>query len=525
MSEMQNLSRMKTGRDVKLALKIEYDTEPVSIINNAKLLDHHIFVKIKKNTTLYHTCGKAFLIDQLDYDEENIGSYVLQYTKEKKWVVYEVIHDKKTELLSLFKQERRSNREMKLVQYPLYATLILLAITEIYMIVKMVVLHEMIFITNPMLRQIILFLVAYLILIIFLEYHIRTAKAYVATLSVPPQRPTTYEEINFYLDGQMLVSGTVPVFTGKLWHEDMPDTAIGLYLKSEEYDQTLDHFRAELKILASKRKTFLEKILNLVGEKQKLDNELMRRESEKILADPDIKEALEFEFKELKKKKEKEKNHLESEIARYSEEAKAVTQQIAQLGKESLVLLRNNFNFEDKLKNDELEAILFPTQKVEALRHKNANAETVAATFERALRGSKNISNQISQTINERVAQDVSTLKTSPFQMAYVTDEEGNVVNSLEESKPRKKAPFLKRFRGVDMTGLIFALIALIVIISVGFKAIDMIIELVNSYQTASTSEMILSSVMILAILGGIVFMFNWLRGFIKFDTGRIEMR
>ena len=152
LSEIQGLQQLKLGKNVDLTLTVQYDTEPVAIINHAKLLAHHVYVEIKKNTLLFETEGKAWLIDQLDYSTKKTGSYILQFTKQKVWVVYEIIHDKKTELLSMFQQIRRSNIDTRMVQYPLYATMALLILTEGYMIWKLAIQHEMIFITNIILR-------------------------------------------------------------------------------------------------------------------------------------------------------------------------------------------------------------------------------------------------------------------------------------------------------------------------------------------------------------------------------------
>ncbi|MHA1400838.1 MAG: hypothetical protein ACTSQE_10875 [Candidatus Heimdallarchaeaceae archaeon] len=513
---LSELQQLQVGKEVKYTIKVEYDTEPSSVIRSAKLLDNHIHVEIKQNTLLYQTYGKAWLIEQLDYSNGTMGSYILQHTKQKVWIVYEVVHDQKTDLLSMFKTIRRADVDTKILQYPTYVVTALVTALEIWMIWKVILKHELVFITNAGLRQIILFMMSFVLIIGFLEYYIRTNKVYIGILSVHPRRTSTYEELNFYI-GNQLISGTFPVFTGKLWHKDMPDVAIGIYSETADYDETLDHFRNSLKVLTARRRALFDKILDLTGEKKKIENQISRKENEAILADADIQEYVEQEVKAFKTKKQAEINQIDIEISKYTKRAEKTTTEIQKTGTEALKLIYQTYNSEEEFTAEQIEAILFPTQKVEALRHRVAESETVASTFSRALKGSKNISNQIAQTINERVAQDVSTLKTSQFQMAYIRDEKGNIVPiAAAEEVRRKKKGFFTKLAGANWVGFIFGLIAITIGVSLFFKMLDYITEFVSVYNQAPTAQLILTSIIILASIGGIIWAVNWLGALLR---------
>lgn len=115
---------------LEFKMKVKHEKKPTSLLNTAKLISKDLRVKIKNVNVLFETHKKAFLIEQIQLSEKKMISTIIQETTSKAWVQFEVVHEKDVELKTTFTEVKRMQRDIKIMMYPLWFVIAIMAVIE-----------------------------------------------------------------------------------------------------------------------------------------------------------------------------------------------------------------------------------------------------------------------------------------------------------------------------------------------------------------------------------------------------------
>jgi len=366
------------------------------------------------------------------------------------------------------------------------------------------------YITNPTLRQILLGFQGFIIAFGWLSYWLATEKVLTGVLSLTQHDIPTQETFHFYI-GNNLYTITASVFSGKIWYEDMPDSAIAEALANfgiEGYNDTLASFRRELKILNAEQQEYRQKIYDLTSRKQRIEDELTRKRAEIQLADDEeTKQIVESEFLEMKQTKGEEIEQLQLDIATNVKMLNDLIKQIEKIGKEAQKLIEQRYKKKD-FEKTELEFLLFGKEKLESYRTRLADEQTRSATLQKALENQQRVADQLTTTISENVSMQVAALNNSSIAYALAPGEEGAIGADGQPIAKKRRLKSLDMGTAASLFGKVTLAIAWLALFA---KIIDKIIELAGAFSSMTTAQFVLTIIVLLSIVAFSFYALSWI--------------
>jgi len=250
---------------MEFKLQVRYDRKPTTLIPTAQLIAKDLCVRVKDVGIIFETHKKAWLIDQVELAEDKIQSMILQETTAGAWVAFETTHDKDVDLQETFIEISKASRNLKIMTYPLWFIIGIMAILEGFLIKKTLIDKEVILLTKHHWTNIAWISVALVLGFILLFYYIlkqMQKEAYFRTIGM---EYVSIETVDFYfktknLFGQertMRYEITLQVYRGRYYHPDKPEQKIG-FADDREPLNTLTDLKQKIKITQDAIITFRE---------------------------------------------------------------------------------------------------------------------------------------------------------------------------------------------------------------------------------------------------------------------------
>ena len=215
---------------MEFKLKVSYDREPTTLLATAEKIADDLRVKVKDTTgILFRTGGKAWVVEQLELNDQEMMSTVIQQTTSKCWVSFEVVHQKDVQLSKIFVEELRAKHDIRLMLLPTVLISVLLFIVEVLVLWKTLVKKEVIILTRHDWWIIAIGTVAIIGWFAFIFYKIRNQRLQLAYFEINAKY-TSVKVYVFYFKaktkrGTEIVfkyTLTVQCFRGKYFHPDNP---------------------------------------------------------------------------------------------------------------------------------------------------------------------------------------------------------------------------------------------------------------------------------------------------------------
>ncbi len=249
---------------MEFKLQVRYDRKPTTLIPTAQLIAKDLCVKVKDVGIIFETHKKAWLIDQIELAEDKIQSFILQETTAGAWVAFETTHDKDIDLQETFMEISKASRNLKIMTYPLWFIIAIMAVLEGILIKKTLIDKEVILLTKHHWTNIAWISVAVMLGFTLLFYYILKQTENEAYFRSSGMEYVSIETVDFYFETKNLFGQertmryeiTLQVYRGKYYHPDKPEQIA--YADDREPLTTLNDLKQKIKITQDAIVTFRE---------------------------------------------------------------------------------------------------------------------------------------------------------------------------------------------------------------------------------------------------------------------------
>ena len=431
-------------QDLRFKLKVKYDTKPKTLLPTARKISDDLRVKVKAVGMLFETHKKAWLIEQVELNEQKLLSTIIQQTTTGAWVAFDVPHNKDMEIQKSFVEQTKASRDLKIMMYPMYFLMGILIVIMIMLLKKTLIDKEIIILTKQDWQVIVWIGVAVIGWFCLLFLYIIKRKLHEAYFQSVGSEFVSERTLDFYFIiknplgkmKSMRYSLTLQCFKGKYYHPDLPEV---IHFKEDRVDiNTLEHIRHDLKLADDHLRTIREKEMELYEEISILRSE--ERELQQALTREEtasMKEAIEgFDHPESSTKTEitiklsesetiiGQKDSKLKEIQKFliKEEQEFSTKK-EKLQKEFYEIIKDVYSLdEEELKNNKLEEIIYGHQLSEKLRSKVADKNNVIITLNETIAGIYNVLMQLEDSFDQRVAEESARRTNTHYEYQIVSD-------------------------------------------------------------------------------------------------------
>ena len=444
------------SQDLKFKLKVKYDIKPKTLLPTARKISDDLRVKVKGVGMLFETHKKAWLIEQVELNEQKLLSTIIQQTTSGAWVAFDVPHNKDMEIQKSFVEQTKASRDLKIMMYPMYFLMGILMAVMIILLKKTLIDKEIIILTKQDWQVIIWIGVAIIGWFCLLFLYIIRKKLHEAYFQSLGSEFVSERTLDFYFNiknplGQMKsmrYSLTLQCFKGKYYHPDLPEV---IHFKEDRVDlDTLEHIRHELKLADDHLRTIREKEMEIYeeisilrSEERELKQSLTREETDSMkkaienLNQPESQTTTKVTIKlseneKILEQKDSQLKEIQSQLAteeqKYSKEKEKLQTQFYEIIKDVYSLN------EKELKTNKLEEIIYGHQLSERLRSKIADKNNVIITLNETIAGIYNTLMQLEDSFDQRVAEESARRTNTHYEYQIVSDPTQNAVIYGEDS-------------------------------------------------------------------------------------------
>lgn len=439
-----SLQQQEFSQDLKFKLKVKYDTKPKTLLPTARKISDDLRVKVKEVGILFETHKKAWLIEQVELNEQKLLSTIIQQTTSGAWVSFDVPHDKDVEIQKVFVEQTKASRDLKIMMYPMYFLMGILLTVMIILLKKTLIDKEIIILTKQDWQVIIWIGVAIIGWFCFMFLYIIRKKIHESYFQSVGSEFVSERTLDFYFKvknhlGQVKVmrySLTLQCFKGKYYHPDLPEV---VHFKEDRIDlDTLENIRHELKLADDHLRTIKEQEMELHeeisvlrSEERELKQALTREETASMkqaienLDHPESATTSEVTVKlseneKILEQKDEKLREIQSQLAK---EEKEYSKEKEKLQKEFFEIVKDVYSLNEKdLKNNKLEEIIYGHQLSEKLRSKIADKNNVIITLNETIAGIYNTLMQLEDSFDQRVAEESARRTNTHYEYQIVSD-------------------------------------------------------------------------------------------------------
>ncbi len=436
---------------MEFKLQVRYDRKPTTLIPTAQLIAKDLCVKVKDVGIIFETHKKAWLIDQIELAEDKIQSFILQETTAGAWVAFETTHDKDVDLQETFMEISKASRNLKIMTYPLWFIIAIMAILEGFLIKKTLIDKEVILLTKHHWTNIAWISVAVILGFTLLFYYILKQTENEAYFRSSGMEYVSIETVDFYFETKTLLGQertmryeiTLQVYRGKYYHPDKPEQKIG-FADDREPLITLKDLKQKIKITQDAIITFREQEYELSedldalkGEEREIeltavkrylaaiktiDNQPTQQTSEKSSQENKSKpvtkedipknlyEKIIDEDEELKKQREQiSKRQTELSVTREEVDKKKdeLKKQLKTLQLQYYEAIKSIYQLDPKLKKTEqIDELINSHQKYLQYKVKVAELRSIILNMRQNMAGLYSVNTQMNESYEQRVAEE-----------------------------------------------------------------------------------------------------------------------
>lgn len=414
-------------------LKVKYEKNPTTLIPTAKLISKDLRVKVKDVGIIFETKGKGWLIEQIEISNSQIVSTILQQTTSNAWIAFDVVHDKDVTIDKTWVEIPRSHRDMKIMMYPAWFTMAILAAIEVILIKKTLIDKDIIILSKDNWTNILWITIAvigWFALVFYYAQKLRLHEAYFQSVGYDY---VSARNLDFYMTAKrsgkpitLRHTETVSCYRGFYHHPDLPEKRP---FKEERIDkESVDAMRYELKLARDGLRQVQEREFDITSEIEVLNEE--KRQMQLIQINPGPEEVSAQRIKDMDEiiaLKEVQLRDLKKEL---TEEHKKFEIKVEKLKKEFYKVLQSIYGFDDKKELEKTFEQLFYSAKIaDKLRSKVADLQNQLITSRESEGGLYFTLAQQQDTFNQRVAEEAARRTNTTYDYQIIsTTEEGEII-------------------------------------------------------------------------------------------------
>ncbi len=435
---------------MEFKLQVRYDRKPTTLIPTAQLIAKDLCVKVKDVGIIFETHKKAWLIDQIELAEDKIQSFILQETTAGAWVAFETTHDKDIDLQETFMEISKASRNLKIMTYPLWFIIAIMAVLEGLLIKKTLIDKEVILLTKHHWTNIAWISVAVMLGFTLLFYYILKQTENEAYFRSSGMEYVSIETVDFYFETKNLFGQertmryeiTLQVYRGRYYHPDKPEQIA--FADDREPLTTLNDLKQKIKITQDAIVTFREQeyehseeLDTLKGEEREIeltavkrylsaiktiDNQPTQQTSEensqenpsKVITKEDVPKDLyekiineDEELKELREQITTRQDKLSATREVIENKKEQLKSQLKTLQKQYYDAIKGSFQLDSKLKKDEqIDELVNSHKKYLQYKAKVAELRSIILNMRQNMAGLYSVNTQMNESFEQRVAEE-----------------------------------------------------------------------------------------------------------------------
>jgi len=444
---MSSQLQESTQEQMKFKLKVRYETKPTTLLPTAQLVSKDLRVKVKDVGILFETHKKAWLIEQIELNEEKVLSTILQQTTSGAWVAFEVIHDKDVEIQKTFVELNRASRDISIMMYPAYFLIGILAFIEILLIKKTLFEKEVIILTKHDWQNILWITIAIAGWFALLFYYVQRQKLHEAYFQSVGLEYVSERTLDFYFIAKTAFKNkktlrytvTLQCYRGYYYHPDLPSKT---FFQEDRVDlNTLEQIKHDLKLANDAIRIIQQKELELNEEIETLQQE-QRELQLMFLQRADSDEHITEKLEENKKILDEKKAALDQLKKRIAQQQKEFAERQQKLQREFYEIIKDVFSLDEKkITEEKIQEIIYSNQLAEQLRSKNADLRNIAISQSETIAGLYDTLAQMQESFNQRVAEESARRTNTRYEYQIVADPTQDVTLSGNvQQTPRRRS-------------------------------------------------------------------------------------
>ncbi|MHA1407169.1 MAG: hypothetical protein ACTSSG_07285 [Candidatus Heimdallarchaeaceae archaeon] len=503
----QQLTQL-SKEQMQFKLKVKYETKPTTLLPTAQLVSNDLRVKVKDIGILFETHKKAWLVEQIELNENKLLSTILQQTTSGAWVAFEVVHDKDVEINKTFVEISRASKDLKIMMYPAYFLICILAFIEILLIKKTLFEKEVIILTKHDWQNILWITIAVIGWFALLFYYVQKQKLHEAYFQSVGLEYVSERTLDFYFlrkNRTLRYTIVLQCYRGYYYHPDLPKHE--LFRENRVDKETLENIKHQLKLANDAIRVIQQKELELHEEIETLQNE-QRELQMMFLLQTEQDEVINDKLKENKQILETKKQALDELKKRIIIEQKEYEEKKVKLQKEFFDIIKDVYSLDEKkVSEQKLQEIIYAHQLSEKLRAKIADLRNINITTHETLAGLYDTMAQMQESFNQRVAEESARRTNTHYEYAIIAEND-EIVPRTETKTPKRSGDLGEKLLNVLLQMLIYAAI-------IG----GLIWGIITIIKQIATLNPIVATLIIVSMAIVLIVAYKMTNRFIKFAT------